>query len=197
MVFITTDKLVHRNHSAPAQDPQAFAPSNERGRTHLRQTMPLLERAVHSPLPPIPVYPNISTPSHQIVSEDNIHPRDFDHIVGTPFQPFLPEDTYLAKATPTRNQEELHIFKKHCLYLLQHHPDIHIDHLFMDLFKVTPHPIVFNGFLWKYRTTITNYGILEDYRLIDSEHTTESTCLSKQCTVFYSWEGSSYTVTLI
>ena len=36
------------------------------------------------------------------------------------------------------------------IYLLQYRPDIHIDHLFMDLFKVTPHPIVFNGFLWKY-----------------------------------------------
>jgi len=96
-----------------------------------------------------------------------------------------------------RNSEELRIFKQHCLYLLQHCPDVHINHLFTDLFKVTPHPIVFNGFLWKYQTSITNEGILEDYRLIDSEHSTESTRLLKQCTVFYSWEGNSYTVTLI
>jgi len=196
-VFITTDDLAHRNRSAPARDPRTFVPSNERGRHRLRNTTPLINRTPNSPVPPVPVYPNISTPSRQIVSESDIRPRQFDHIVGTPFQPFLPEDTYLAKATPTRNSEELRIFKNHCLYLLQHRPDVHIDHLFTDLFKVTPHPIIFNGFLWKYRTSITNEGILEDYRLIDSEHSTESTRLSKQCTVFYSWEGNSYTVTLI
>jgi len=197
MVFITTNELAHRNCSAPARDPRTFVPSNERGRTCPHHTAPLLNRTPNSPVPPVPVYPNISTPSRQIVSEEDICPRQFDHIVGMPFQPFLPEDTYLAKATPTRNSEELRIFKQHCLYLLQHCSDVHIDHLFMDLFKVTPHPIMFNGFLWKYQTTITNEGILEDYRLIDLEHPTESTCLSKQCTVFYSWEGNSYTVTLI
>jgi hypothetical protein len=196
-VFITTDDLAHRNRSAPARDPRTFVPSNERGRNRLRHTTPLINRTPNSPVPPVPVYPNISTPSRQIVSEEDIRPRQFDHIVGTPFQPFLPEDTYLAKATPTRNSEELRIFKQHCLYLLQHRPDVHIDHLFTDLFKVTPHPIIFNGFLWKYRTSITNEGILEDYRLIDSEHSTESTRLTKQCTVFYSWEGNSYTVTLV
>jgi len=196
-VFITTDKLAHRNRSAPAQDPQTFVPSNERGRTHLHRTTPLIERTPNSPVPPVPVYPTISTPSQQIVSVEDIRPRQFDHIIGMLFQLFLPEDTYLAKATPTRNQEELQIFKQHCLYLLQHRPDIHIDHLLTDLFKVTPHPIIFNGFLWKYWTSITNEGILEDYRLIDLEHSTESTYLSKQCTVFYSWEGHSYTVTLI
>jgi len=196
-VFIITDDLAHRNRSAPARDHRTFVPSNERGRTRLPRATPLIHRTPNSPVPQVPVYPNISTPSRQIVSEEDICPRQFDHIVGTPFQPFLPEDTYLAKATPTRNQEELRIFKCHCLYLLQHRPDVHIDHLFTDLFKVTPHPIVFNGFLWKYRTSITNEGILEDYRLIDSEHSTESTRLSKQCTVFYSWEGNSYTVTLI
>jgi len=196
-VFIITDDLAHRNRSAPARDHRTFVPSNERGRTRPPRTTPLLHRTPNSPIPQVPVYPNIGTPSRQIVSEEDIRPRQFDHIVGTPFQPFLPEDTYLAKATPTRNQEELRIFKSHCLYLLQHRPDVHIDHLFTDLFKVTPHPIIFNGFLWKYQTSITNEGILEDYRLIDSEHTTESTRLSKQCTVFYSWEGNSYTVTLI
>ena len=179
MVFITTDELAHRNHSAPAWDLQTFVPSNERGRNHLCRTTPLPPRTPNSPVPPTPVYPTISTPSQQIVSVEDIWPRQFDHIVGTPFQPFLLEDTYLAKATPTRNQEELQIFKQHCLYLLQHCPDIHIDHLFTDLFKVTPHPIIFNGFLWKYQTSITNKGILEDYRLIDSEHSTESTRLSK------------------
>jgi len=170
---------VHRNRSAPAQDLQTFVPSNERGQNHLHHTTPLLARTPNSPVPPVPVYANISTPSQQIVSKEDLHPRQFDHIVGTSFQPFLPEETYLAKATPTRNSEELCIFKKHCLYLLQHCPDIHINHLFTDLFKITPHPIVFNGFLWKYRTSITNKGILEDYRLIDSEHPTKSTRLSK------------------
>jgi len=197
MVFTTTDELAHRNHSAPAQEPRHFVPSNKRGRNCLCRATPLIARAIQNSPPPVPVYPNISTPSRQIVSESDIRPRQFDYIVGMPFQLFLPEDTYLAKATPTRNSEELRIFKKHCLYLLQHHPDIHIDHLFMDLFKVTPHPIMCNGFLWKYRTSITNEGILEDYRLIDSDHPTKSTHLSKQCTIFYSWEGNSYTVTLI
>ena len=87
-------------------------------------------------------------------------------LIGFPEQPFLPEDDYLGCTLPTRSLPELCQFRDHCAYLLQHHPDYQIDHPLTDLFRICPHPIVFAGFLWRYRIFITNQGILEDYRVV-------------------------------
>ena len=87
-------------------------------------------------------------------------------LIGFPEQPFLPEDDYLGCTLPTRSLPELRQFRDHCAYLLQHRPDYQIDHPLTDLFRICPHPIVFAGFLWRYRIFITNQGILEDYRVV-------------------------------
>jgi hypothetical protein len=119
-------------------------------------------------------------------------------LIGLPTRPFLPEDLYLGCTIPSRNKDKLNRFRTHCAYLLQHHPDYKIDHPLTDIFRICPHPIVFAGFLWKYRTTITNEGILEDYRVITT-HTdnSDSVLLKRAYTMFYSWSEYSYTTSII
>jgi hypothetical protein len=119
-------------------------------------------------------------------------------LIGLPTHPFLPEDLYLGCTIPTRNKDELNRFRTHWAYLLQHCPDYRIDHPLTDIFHICPHPIVFAGFLWRYRITITNEGILEDYRVITT-HTdnSDSVLLKKVYTMFYSWSEYSYTIAIV
>jgi hypothetical protein len=119
-------------------------------------------------------------------------------LIGLPTHPFLPEDIYLGCTIPTRNIDKLNRFRTHCAYLLQHRPDFRIDHPLTDIFRICPHPIVFAGFLWKYRTTITSEGILEDYRVITA-HTdnSDSVLLKRAFSTFYSWSEYSYTTSIV
>jgi hypothetical protein len=119
-------------------------------------------------------------------------------LIGLSTCPFLLEDIYLGCTTSTCNKDELNRFRTHCGYLLQHCPDLRIDHPLTDIFCICLHPIVFAGFLWKYRTTITHEGILEDYRIITA-HTdnSDSVLLKRAYTTFYSWSKYSYTTSII
>ena len=105
---------------------------------------------------------------------------------------------YLAPTVPTRTRDELRAFKEHCLYLLQGRPEKHIDHQLTDIFSFAPHPIIFVDFLWKYRTSITRDGILEDYhRIWSGTENTETVRLIRAYSVFYGWDNDSFTITLI
>jgi hypothetical protein len=119
-------------------------------------------------------------------------------LIGLPFHPFLPEDIYLGCTVPTCNKDELICFWTHCRYLLQHCPDYKVDHPLTDIFHICPYPIVFASFLWKYRTTITYKGILEDYHMITA-HTdnSDSVLLKRVYTMFYSWSEYSYTTSIV
>jgi hypothetical protein len=119
-------------------------------------------------------------------------------LIGLPTCPFLPEDIYLGCTTPTHNKDKLNRFRTHCGYLLQHRPDLRIDHPLTDIFCICLHPIVCAGFLWKYRTTIIHEGILEDYQIITA-HTdnSDSILLKRAYTMFYSWSKYSYTTSII
>jgi hypothetical protein len=119
-------------------------------------------------------------------------------LIGLPFHPFLLEDIYLGYTIPTCNKDKLNHFRAHYRYLLQHHPDYRIDHPLTDIFHICLHPIVFAGFLWKYRTTIMHEGILEDYCMITT-HTdnSDSILLKRVYTTFYSWSEYSYITSII
>jgi hypothetical protein len=132
------------------------------------------------------VYPvELSNPGPQIHLVGSYN--EDQSLIGLPFCPFLLEDIYLGCTVPTRNKDKLNRFRSYCRYLLQHHPDYRIDHLLTDIFCICPHPIVFAGFLWKYRITITHEGILEDYHVITA-HTdnSDSILLKRAYTTFYS-----------
>jgi hypothetical protein len=177
-----------RNHSAPAQDQTRPIPPSEQGCPLQRHNI-FMQRSPHpqSPWPdpnlrysrpstPEPVYPSLSewprTPEPTFPAElanpgPQIHPissytEDWS-LIRLLFCPFFPEDIYLGCMVPTCNKEELNHFRSHYRYLLQHHLDYKVDHLLTDIFCICLYPIVFAGFLWKYRTTIIYKGILEDY----------------------------------
>ena len=96
----------------------------------------------------------------------NLSYNEAHGLIRFPERPFLPEDNYLGCTLPTHSLSELQQFRDRCMYLLQHCPDYQIDHPLTDLFYICPHPIVFAGFLWRYRIFITNQGILEDYQVV-------------------------------
>ena len=133
------------------------------------------------PLPPTPR-------SHSVSGNSDL--------IGATSQIYLPEFIYLGVTAPTRNCTELHIFKQHCLYLLQGCTEKHISHPLTELQTITPHIRAFNKFFWKYCTSITVNGILKDYRGIMHQSETRTPCLVKVCMIFYSWDNPSYTVTL-
>ena len=118
-------------------------------------------------------------------------------ILGLPPQPFLPENIYLAATIPTRDLIEHFTFVNHCRYILQNRVERQINHSLTELHRLTPHPIIFAGFLWRYRIIINQTGILEDYRrIVRTSSIPEGAALQKGYTVYYSWDGKSYTITL-
>jgi len=121
---------------------------------------------IDRPLPPTPH-------SHHTSVSGN------SDLVGATSQIYLPEVIYLGVTAPTRNRTELHIFKQHCLFLLQNRTEKHICHPLTELQTITPHIGAFNKFFWKYRTSITINGILEDYRGITHHSDTRTPCLVK------------------
>ena len=142
------------------------------------------------PLPPLPP-PEAPHPLQGAVSEGSLGQ-------GLPFRPSYPENIYLAPTLPTHNRSELHHFKDHCRYLLRHRPDYHIQHPFTDIFTFSPHPNIFAGFVWKYRTSIMHNGILEDYRVITpTQQSTEVVQLLRTYQVYHSWQEDSITISFV
>ena len=118
-------------------------------------------------------------------------------LTGQIHQPFLPEALYLGPGIPTWNSAELQAFVNHCWFILGHRQNRIINHSITDLHKITPTPVVFAGHLWRYRITINQDGILEDYRIIAQTtslpiHAT----LQNAFTVYYDWNTIGYTISL-
>jgi hypothetical protein len=113
-------------------------------------------------------------------------------ITGFPPRPFLPEHIYLSTTITSRNKDEQLAFIRHCHYLQQNRPSYTITHTLIELHLLTPSPIVFIGFLWRYKIYINQNGILEDYCVIIADN--QGTCLEKQFTVFHSWDGRGFSV---
>ena len=81
---------------------------------------------VEQPLPPTP------HSYHMDISGNS-------DLIGATLQIYLLEVIYLGVTAPTRNRTELHIFKQHCLFLLQNHTEKHISHPLTELQTITPH----------------------------------------------------------
>jgi hypothetical protein len=176
-------------------------PHSPRPNTDLRYSRPPTPELIfpslsEQPQTPRPVYPIVTLQAPPILPLGSYNKEQ--SLIGLPTRPFLPEDIYLGCTVPTCNKDKLNRFRTHCTYLLQHRPDYRIDHPLMDIFRICLHPIVFAGFLWKYRTTITSEGILEDYQVITA-HTDnlDSVLLKRAYTMFYSWSEYSYTTSIV
>jgi hypothetical protein len=157
---------------------------------------PVFPSLSERPQTPRPMYPTGVVQAPQILPFNSY--SEEHSLIRFPTHPFLPEDLYLGCIIPTCNKDELNRFRTHCAYLLQHRLDYRIDHPLTDIFRICLHPIVFAGFLWRYRTTIINKGILEDYQVITA-HTdnSDSVLLKGAYTTFYSWSEYSYTISLV
>jgi len=148
----------------------------------------LLDNYREASLPPTPF--ETPVPLESVVSGGS-------EIIGRTFQSFLPGHKYLANTVLTWSRKELDAFHTHCWCLLQGQPECHIEHLLSELTDLCPDPIIFSGYLWKYRTSVNNNGILEDYRIIQQTETRPQTAqLNKAYTIFYGWHDNSYTVSL-
>ena len=95
-----------------------------------------------------------------------------------------------------RTRAELQSFLNHCNYLLQNYQEKIIHHSLTELHSITPNPVDFRDFLWRYKVVITRLGVLKDYRQI-VRNTPDQVIAYKAYEVFYSWTDQSYTVTLI
>jgi len=141
---------------------------------------PLSDQYQEAPLPPTPLTTAILEGSE---------------LIGRAFQTFLPEDKYLATTIPTRDKHKFSTFHSHCWYLLQAWTEQHIEHPLSELTHLIPDPIIFAGFLWKYRTSVTSKGILEDYQVIARSDTIPAVPrLLKGYTVFYGWTENTYSI---
>ena len=148
----------------------------------------LLDNYQEASLPPIPFEP--PAPLESIVSGGS-------ELIGRTFQSFLPKHKYLATTVPTWSKKELNAFHSHCWYLLQGQQEHHIEHLLSELTDLTPDPIVFTGYLWKYHTSLNNNSILEDYWIINrTDSHLQTAWLNRAYTVFYGWYDNSYTMSL-
>jgi hypothetical protein len=142
------------------------------------------------------VYPSLATPAPVFIPPQPSPHASSPDLTGRSPQPFLPEQLYLAKTLPTRTRAELQSFLNHCNYLLQNSQERVIRHSLTELHSITPNPVDFRGFLWRYKVVITRSGVLEDYREI-VRNTADQVIAYKAYEVFYSWTDQSYTVTLI
>jgi hypothetical protein len=117
-------------------------------------------------------------------------------LTGRSPQPFLPEKPYVSRTLPTRSPAELQAFLNHCQYLLQNRPNRLVQHYLTELHEITPNPVDFLGFLWRYKVIISASGVFEDYRRLvhfAPDHVTTE----RAYTVYYHWTDQSYTVTLV
>ena len=163
-----------------------------------------------APSYPVNLPPPVIPPGYEQYRDTPLPPTPFEHptllasiisggseLVGRTFQAFLPEAKYLATIVPTRNKDELNAFCSHCWYLLQSCLERHIEHLLSELNELTSDPIVFARYLWRYRTTINQSSILEDYQaIIRSSRRPQVAKLVRAYTVFYDWNENSFTVSL-
>jgi hypothetical protein len=71
-----------------------------------------------------------------------------------------------------------------------------VEHPLAGISVFTASPTDFIGFLWKYRTTISETGVLEDYRtIVAAERPPGYVVLRYAYTVYHDWNTQGYTVT--
>ena len=153
-----------------------------------------------APVPPPPVLYDTLSPvreQHRVTTIQYPTPIESQPsnrpVIGNVPRPFLLEQLYLATTVPTQDPSELHAFINHCSYLLQNQSHYIVSHPLTELHSLTPHPIIFSGFLWHYRITINCTGVLEDYRLIvHTNSIPEQAILDCFCTVFFGWDADRF-----
>ena len=112
--------------------------------------------------------------------------------------PYYPETIYVANCLPTRNPRELQTFKNHCLLQYNHvRAAIVQDHPLDHARNLTSSPLNFENLLWKTRTTVSFYGIFEEYSWIRRrirQRQLDQAILQPAYKVHYPWNTDGWTV---
>ena len=159
--------------------------------------------------PTAPVYPTIRGPAIHVPRPRNPVLRhqtdtssDEANYLGTQDQPLfchLPETIYVSEGLPTRKPRELQAFKEHCrLQYEQSRATLVLEQPLNRLREYTTSPLNFQNLLWRSRTTVTYFGIFEEYHWIRRQtraHVPDRAVLQPAYKVHYTWTDGGWTVT--
>ena len=144
---------------------------------------------------PIPVYPQQpAARQHSTSSEE----AQFLDTQPTQLHCYYPEAFYIADHVPTRTPRELRQFKEHCRLQYQAQRNtLVLDLPFSRVHEITSNPLNFQNLLWKTHTTLTHFGITEEYQWIRRQiriGIPDNTILRPAYKVFYPWNTDGWNV---
>ena len=169
--------------------PRPATPAPRRSPTVVQEVQPTLLRPQARPIlvPPI-------THQHSTSSEENQYLETQDIQVYC----HLPESIYVANHLPTRKPRELTLFKEHCrLQYNAHRQPLVLSHPLERIREITVEPLNFTDFLWKSKTTVSHFGIFEEYQWLRRKeriHHPDHIIWQPAYQVFYAWDSEGWNV---
>ena len=120
---------------------------------------------------------------------------------GTPNQQpycYLPESLYISLHLPTRKPRELTIFKEHCHLQYNHHCQaLVLAHPLDRIHEITTEPLNFVNLLWRSKTTVSHFGIFEEYQWLCCKiqpHHPDRVIWQPAYQVFYPWDSKGWNI---
>ena len=116
---------------------------------------------------------------------------------ANPFRCHYPHEIYVAEHLPTRTPSELRDFKNYCHSIYsEQNQSVELHQPLSNAQRITPNPLIFVNDLWRSKTTLTFYGIFEEYQWIrrHSRQGRPRPRLEPAYKVFYPWNGDGWTV---
>lgn len=206
-----------RNSHISSQEESPVVPRRPTGPRHpLRATVPTVPDPViprtNQARPGEPVYPSIypAGPSNPTIPSNPVarqHSTSSDEAHFLETQPrdlhcHLPEAIFVSEQLPTRTPRELDVFKHHCRLQYEQFPQetLLLASPLTRARDITTSPLNFQNFLWRSKTTLTYFGILEEYQWIRRQQRTnqpDRAILRPAYEVFYPWNETTWKVTLL
>ena len=156
--------------------------------------------------PSEPVYPSIRGPpvprpvnpiarQHSTSSEE----ANYLRTEAVQLHCHYPESVYVAEHLPTRRPRELQAFKEHCrLQYDQHQISLDVHHPLSHIREFTSSILNFQNYLWRSKTTVTYFGIYEEYHWIRRQvrrNQPDKAILQPAYKIHYQWNEDGWTVT--
>ena len=184
-----------------------------------RRTNPRNEARRPARVPtPVPVIPNPDIRRVQVTTAQPRNPSLYAHydppeeqrpftsseederlrIQSNPLRCHYPQEIYVAEHLPTRTPSELRDFKNYCRSIYsERNQSLELHQPLSNAQRITPNPLVFVNDLWRSKTTLTFYGIFEEYHWIRRHSRQGRPCprLEPAYKVFYPWDSDSWTIT--
>jgi hypothetical protein len=191
---VASNNVAHRHRHHHRNRPQ-FAPRN----SHLSSP------EQPSIVPRVTPGPTFLQPQHRHQAQPTVrqHSTSSDEIQYLETQPiqlhcYYPEAIYISDHIPTRSPRELTSFKEHCrLQYNAHRTTLILDLPLSRIREFTSNPLNFQNLLWKSRTTVSHFGIHEEYQWIRRQarpDVVERVIWQPAYKVFYAWDQDGWNV---